>query len=71
MTQGLDTADSLKPGHGRLNLWVGALPEGAQGGVNMEARINKILSGYAAAEASWTKYKSWDWQASTGLRLKW
>jgi hypothetical protein len=68
----LDEAERLDPGSGRLDLRGYVTPEKAGVSLDLEARINRALSGYGTAWVEADRaWRSLDYGAAAGLRLRW
>lgn len=62
----------LRPGHGTASAWLGLRSGQATGGVDVEARLSRMLAAYASAEARWAPGNDApDWNAIAGARLRW
>jgi hypothetical protein len=68
-----EVESSVQPGTGRLDLGLVGSPDHVGVGLSLEHRLmSPDLSLFAEAQAryDWT-YRSVDWGASAGLRLRW
>ncbi len=69
---GLDRASELEPGHGQLDLRGYVTPIAVGASLDLEARINNAMAGYATAWAEYDRrLRELGYGAGLGLTLRW
>lgn len=72
MALGLDRAEAIDPGHGKLELGVVADPQYFGATLGLEARISQVVSAYVEGQTLWD-WESYErhWQALGAMRFRW